>query len=160
MRTVLRLVVSCIAAALWTAPGHAEVTVTFANPQQYADAESRSANVQKDLRAYLRRLSARLARGVDLNVTVLDLDLAGFDMSTRGPNNVRLLTSATWPKIKLRYVLTKNRRIVATGKEWLTDQFYRSRAGLASASDPLRYEKNMLDDWFRTRFASHLKTGG
>jgi hypothetical protein len=159
MRTVLRLVVSCIAVALWTAPGHAGVAVTFANTQHYADADSRSVNVQKDLRAYLRHLGGRLERGVDLHVTVLDLDLVGFDMSTRGPNNVRVLTGATWPKIKLRYVLTKNRRTVAAGEEWLTDQFYRSRAGMASESDPLRYEKNMLDDWFRTRFASYLKAG-
>ena len=38
-------------------------------------------------------------------------------------------------------------------------RFLRSR-GYGSPSDPLRYEKIMLDDWFRSRFASHLRKGG
>jgi hypothetical protein len=88
-------------------------------------------------------------------VTVLDIDAAGFDMSTRGPSSYRVLSGATWPKVKLRYVLTKNGKVVTSGEEWITDQ--RAHAGMAPSSDPLRYEKNMLDDWFSARFASHMR---
>jgi hypothetical protein len=160
MRAMSHLAISLIAAVLWAAPADARVKVSFADPARYADGELRYANVQKDLRAYLQRLGGRLNRGVDLNVTVLDIDLAGFDMSTRSPHKYRVITGATWPKIKLRYTLTKNRKTIASGEEWLTDHLYRSRIGMASTSDPLRYEKNMLDDWFSSRFASHLKSGG
>jgi hypothetical protein len=150
-----------IAAAIFIVPVTADagVRVAFADPQHYADADSRSPTVRQDLRTFLKRLGGQLPRGTDLSITVLDISLAGFDMSTRGPDNYRLLTGATWPKIKLRYVLTKNGRAIASGEEWLADRFYRAHAGLASTSDPLRYEKNMLDDWFRSRFASYLKTG-
>ena len=159
MRALPHLAVSLIAAALWASPADAAVKVSFADPQRYVDGDSRYVNVQKDLRAYLQRLGGRLERGVDLRVTVLDIDLAGFDMSTRNPHKYRVLTGATWPKIKLRYVLTKNRKTIASGEEWLTDHFYRSRIGLASTNDPLRYEKNMLEDWFHSRFSSHMKNG-
>jgi hypothetical protein len=160
MRVMSHLAVSLVAAVLWAAPADARIKVSFADPARYADGEDRYVNVRKDLRAYLQRLGGRLERGVDLNVTMLDIDLAGFDMSTRNPHRRRVLTAATWPKIRLRYVLTKNRKTIASGEEWLTDHFYRSRIGLASTNDPLRYEKNMLEDWFHSRFASHLKSGG
>ncbi len=143
-----------------TTPVSAGVKVNFSDPQRYADADSRSTNVQQDIKAYLQRLGSKLEPGFDLNVTVLDIDLAGFDMSSRGSNNYRVLTGATSPKVRLRYTLTKNRKVVTSGEEWLTDQFYLARAGLASASDPLRYEKNMLEEWFHSRFASHLRKRG
>jgi Protein of unknown function (DUF3016) len=157
MRASSRLAFSCVVVMLLAGPAAAGVKVSFADPKRLADADLRGVDVVKDLRTYFQRLSSRLDRGIDLNVTVLDIDATGFDMSTRGPSSYRVLSGATWPKIKLRYALTKNGKVIASGEEWVTDQIYRAHAGMASSSDPLRYEKNMLDDWFSARFASHMR---
>jgi hypothetical protein len=157
MRVSSHLAFSCVAVLLLAGPAAAGVKVNFADPKRFVDADLRGVDVVKDLRTYFQRLGSRLDRGVDLNVTVLDIDAAGFDMSTRGPSNHRVLSGATWPKIKLRYALTRNGKVVASGEGWITDRVYRAHAGMASSSDPLRYEKNMLDDWFSARFASHMR---
>jgi hypothetical protein len=41
---------------------------------------------------------------------------------------------------------------VANGDETISDINYLMRASIAYSSDSLRYEKAMLDEWFRTRF--------
>ena len=157
MRAPPRLALSFVAVLLLAEPVAAGVKVSFADPERFTDADLRGVDVVKDLRAYFQRLGSRLDRSIDLSVTVLDINAAGFDMSTRGPSSYRVLSGATWPKVKLRYVLTKNGKVIKSGEEWITDQIYRAHAGMASSSDPLRYEKNMLDDWFSARFASHMR---
>jgi hypothetical protein len=42
--------------------------------------------------------------------------------------------------------------LVANGDETISDINYLMRASIAYSSDSLRYEKAMLDEWFRTRF--------
>jgi hypothetical protein len=41
-----------------------------------------------------------------------------------------------------------------SAQETVIDQYYLARPTRAS-SDPLRYEKAMLDDWFRARFVDY-----
>lgn len=158
VRQLLYLGPILMAAALSGAPASAGVRVSFADSARFADSELSTADVAAGLRTHLQRLGGQFGREFQLNVTVLDIDLAGFDMSSRGPSRYRVLNGATWPKIKLRYALIRRGKTIATGEEWVTDQFYRVHAGMASASDPLRYEKNMLDDWFQTRFSGYLRT--
>jgi hypothetical protein len=144
--------------AVWsTAPAAAGVRVSFADSARFADADLSTADVAGSLRTHLQRLGGQFGRGFQLNVTVLDIDLAGFDMSSRGPSRYRILNGATWPKIKLRYALSRNGKSVTSGEEWVTDPFYRVHAGMGSSGDPLRYEKNMLDDWFQSRFSRYLR---
>jgi hypothetical protein len=144
-----------VAAALCGAPAPAGVRVSFADSARFADGELSTADVAAGLRS---QLGGQLGRGFQLNVTVLDIDLAGFDMSNRGPSRYRVLNGATWPKIKLQYALVRRGKTIAAGEDWVTDPFYRVHAGMASSADPLRYEKNMLDDWFHTRFSGYLRT--
>lgn len=162
MRVRPPLIVLAAAAALAAAaPASAGVRVTFADSTRSADDQYRGVAVRKELKAYLQRLGAQLERGIDLDIEVLHIDLAGWDPSTRGsPFSPRLFTAATWPKIRLRYVLTKNRKPIASEEDFVADHFYLTQRGYASSSDPLRYEKIMLNEWFRTRFASHLRKGG
>jgi len=146
-----------LAATLSATSANAGVKVNFPDSARYTDGDLGSADVVAGLRSHLQRLGGQLGSGIDLSVTVLDIDLAGFDMSSRGPSRYRVLNGATWPKIKLRYTLTRRGKTIASGEEWVTDQFYRVHPGMASASDPLRYEKNMLDDWFHVRFSGYLR---
>jgi hypothetical protein len=56
--------------------------------------------------------------------------------------------------MRVRYVLSEGRKVIASGEELISDHFYLSRYGMASSSDPLRHEKSMLDDWFRQKFSA------
>jgi hypothetical protein len=77
-----------------------------------------------------------------------------MDETFRNPSLPRIMRESTWPKIRLRYELTQNRRVISAGDELVSEQMYLGSLGMASSSDPLRYEKNMLDDWFRKKFAA------
>ena len=140
---------------LGTASAGAAVKVIFANTAQYTDGTRYDASAPDAIRTHLQRLGARyLQRGDSLTVTVLDLDLAGYDMSSRGPSRLRVLNGATPPKIRVRYRLERHHKVVAAGEDALSDQLYLGRPGAASSSDAFKYEKSMLDDWFRDRFAA------
>jgi hypothetical protein len=141
-----------IAAALFATPASAAVRVAFADPARFTDATLYDANTLGAIKAHFQRLGARyLGRGDTLSVTILDLDLAGFDLSSRGPSRLRMLNGATPPKISFRYRLERNGKVVASGEESLSDHSYLSRPGANLSSDELRYEKSMLDDWFREK---------
>jgi hypothetical protein len=68
---------------------------------------------------------------------------------------VRYLREITWPRIKLRYVLLQDGDSLMSAEETIADHDYLRRPPGRFASDPLGYEKAMLDDWFRLRFVEH-----
>jgi hypothetical protein len=83
---------------------------------------------------------------------VTDVDLAGrFEWWRPYAYDVRILRDITWPRIKLRYALADGGRTVLSAEEQISDLNYLMNAGVRSSSDPLKYEKAMLDDWFRAR---------
>lgn len=139
----------------------AEVRVSFVDPAGYTDASLRGARrgaepgspVLSGLEGYLKRLGAReLAPGQVLDIRVLDIDLAGeYRPWVRSLNEVRIADGLTPPRIRLEYRLRERGRTVLSASETVTDTNYLSRAGVAGASDSLRYEKAMLRDWFRRR---------
>jgi len=148
-------VLSCVAVILGATPSAAAVKVTFAKPAGYADSTLYDADVLGAIKSHFQRLGARyLGRGDTLSITVLDLDLAGHDLSSMGPSRLRVLNGATPPKIRFRYRLERNHKVVAAGEDSLSDQFYLSRPGAGLSSDELRYEKSMLDDWFRQKLSA------
>ncbi|NML62737.1 DUF3016 domain-containing protein [Massilia sp. RP-1-19] len=135
----------------------AGVTVRFAQPQNYSDLPFASwdrKQVLDDLTEHFQKLAETLPPGVDLNVEVLDIDLAGR-IHHRRANEIRVLRGgADWPIIHLRYSVTQNGEVVASGDERLRDMMYldtlRNRY---STGDPLRYEKHMIDEWFSKKIA-------
>ena len=130
----------------------------FEISRQYFSYETYALALPRDdgaIRAHLQRLGARyLGRGDTLRITVLDLDLAGHDLSSTGLSRLRVLNGATPPKITHRYRLLRNHKLVASGEDSLLDHSYLSRPGTGLSSDELQYEKTMLDDWFREKFSA------
>lgn len=135
------------------------LTVAFIGPETYADASySRSfasekdrAEVQRDIEQHLLRLAERsLPAGDALKIEVLDIDLAGrFEpFSFRTGSDVRIVRDITWPRMKLRYTLTRGGEVVLSEEAQLADLNYLMSTNRYSSSDRLRYEKAMLDDWF------------
>lgn len=164
-RAILLLAFPLLAAA---PPARAAVDVTFTEPARYSDARlhgiyrpGADETVLKQLRAHLETLGRRYLRdGQVLKVEVLDIDLAGrYEPWRASAYDVRFLRDITWPRIKLRYVLQGGGAAVAQGEETVADLDYLSRAEVRLSSDRLGYEKRMLDDWFRTRFAAQTHAG-
>jgi hypothetical protein len=157
---ILRFVVPAgVALLLATSDARAEVNVVFQQPEAYTDADlgstygakSREATLT-ELRTHLQRLGERYLSGDQtLTVEVQDIDLAGrYDL--RHLVEPRVLTEVTWPKIAVRYTLTRNGATLASGEETIKDMNYLTRPERRK-NEPLSYEKAMLDEWFRSLVA-------
>ncbi len=144
-------------AGLFTLASHAalagSVTVQFLPAEQYSDVHvdgDPAIQVFKPLTQSLAQLAQRLPADQTLSVDVTDIDLAG-DWRPVGPQGqwMRVLSAATWPRLTLRYRLSDAAgQVLRSGETTLKDMDYQSPPDLFSNSDPLRYEKRLLRDWF------------
>jgi len=160
----LRHLLAVLALGLWPLAAGAIVTVQFEDPGQFRDAALDGAYRvdanEPALRAidrHLQKLGERyLAPGETLTVEVLDVDLAGrFEPWRPNWHGVRIMDSVTWPMIRLRYTLQRDGHTDISAEERVIDQVYLGRQRTYFSSDRLGFEKQMLDDWFRTRFGEH-----
>ena len=155
-RALAGLLTGLLAAAAGGAP--AAVTVVFSHPEHYRDmpfAPSERARVLKDLGDYFVSLGKDLPPGQDLRVEVTDLDMAGRIHPNVGGQDLRVLRGgADWPHMALRFRLESNGRAIAGGEESLSDMNYLNRLNRLADGDTLRYEKRMIDDWFKNKFVA------
>jgi hypothetical protein len=136
----------------------ASVTTAFSHPQNFRDlpfATSDREQVLRDLADHFARLGKQLPPGQDLKVEVMDLDMAGYIRPNfRGRQDIRVLRGgADWPSMVVRYTLESNGKVIASGEDTLRDMDYLGRINRYSDGDMLRYEKRMIDDWFKAKFA-------
>lgn len=151
-----------LAAALLLFAGAANAgtaSVTFAHPEQFADLPRDASNreqVLADLSEHFGALAAKLPAGQDMKVEVLDVDLAGRSWPGMwGTRELRVLEGgADWPHIKFRYTVTQDGKVVKSGDETVQSMDYLMRLNRYSSGDSLRYEKQMLDSWFKTLTAA------
>jgi len=155
------LAFACLTVALPPRALCAATKVSFAHPENYTDANLYGGYGTRSwqpavsaIGAYLKRLDDRyLDRRQVLTIDVVDIDLAGYIDPLR-PNayNIRILRDGTWPRIRVRYSLAQNGRPLRRGEETIASVDYLTNASARFSSDPLRYEKAMLEEWFRARF--------
>lgn len=165
MRSIARMLIgsSLVAAALAASAGTVEVS--FVNAGNYWDSGTTSwdqdANL-KILSTHLRKLGQRwLAADQVLKVEVLQVKLAGNVRPFHGSTAVRVITGgADWPKLYLRYSLLAGGRPVTSGEEWVSDIDYLHGLSSRGDSEPLYYEKRMLNTWFKARFVDALAAPG
>jgi len=152
---MLLLAVALPAAAAGTA------TVTFVHPEQFTDAgyarenptEWDLAALQRELEKHCQTLAVRyLADGEALAIEVLDVDLAGRFQPAARVHDVRIVRDVDWPRMRLRYTLSRDGVADPSVEERVSDQSFLMSMNAYSSGDRLRYEKVMLDDWFRQRF--------
>ncbi len=158
----LAVLLGLTAAAAMASAGTVEVD--FIAPTRYADAGNTLAEAQANrdtLTRYLQSLGERyLASGEALKVEVLDIDLAGT-VRPRIRGDLRVTRgNADFPKIKLRYTLASADKVARSGEETVSDLNYLGHAADYAGSDPLRFEKRMLADWFKARFVAHKAAAG
>ncbi len=148
--------------SLGTVPASAQpvIEIVFVNPEQYADAsparyvddERDRAATLSELREHLISLGTKYLKAGDrLRIEVLDVDLAGIlELSRSGQRDVRVMREAGVPLIDVRYTMTRE-GVESYGQERITDPAYLKNAIRCRGTDPLCYEKLMLDAWFARR---------
>jgi hypothetical protein len=157
----MKPLITLAALAALAAGAHAAgtVQVQFVQPDKYVDVYD--ADFKRDrnlevLKEHLERAGARvLTDGQVLKIDVLDVDLAGRTRRDARLHDVRVLDGkADWPRIELRYTLETPGQPARTGQASITDMNYLERLAISPpAQEPLRYERRMLDDWFKAEFS-------
>ena len=148
---------AALAAALVLGAGtaSAEVTVNYVNMEQFADLPSgewEREQVLKNLADYIKKLGVDLPAGYDLTVNIYNVDLAGREYpGQRASGDMRVLEGRSdWPLIELQYALSTNGQVFDSGTAQISDVSYMNRLMKRSQeTDNLRYEKRMLQDWFK-----------
>ena len=134
------------------------VNVSFVDPDKFYDSGNshfdKPANL-KTIEAFLQDLGKRyLADGQVLDVEVLNVDLAGYSRPTRQGDLRVVRGGADWPSFQLRYKLSGSGQTLKQGEERVADLNYTGKIASYVARDPLKYEKQLLDGWFRERFSA------
>ncbi|WP_374363245.1 DUF3016 domain-containing protein [Pseudoduganella danionis] len=151
MRAITRSVLA--AALLACGAASAQVSVSYVKPEDFADVPRNAIErerVLKDFSSYFDTWSAKLPAGQTLKIEVLDIDLAGRMWPRHnGGEDIRVLNDgADWPRMRLRYTLEQDGQSVRSGDEQLANMSYMQRINRYWETDTLRYEKQMLDEWF------------
>ena len=148
------------AALLLAAAGAASagtVSVKYQDMDKYMDVpimEQGRAEMLKQFTEHFQRLAQHLPAKQHLNITVTDIDLAGRVEPHRRHfiDDVRILRGgADWPSMQIQYTLQQNGQVIKSGDEHVANMMYLNRINRYD-NDSLRYEKQMLDDWFREKF--------
>lgn len=112
----------------------------------------------QQLARYLQTAAAKpLQPGQRLDVTLVDIKRAGDYEPWHGPRgrDIRIMRDIYPPRISLQYTLKDaSGRIVSEGDARLSDTGYLHNIGLKSDSDPLRYEKRLIDDWVKRQLTA------
>jgi hypothetical protein len=160
MRLDPRVLILCGALAGAATVQAGPVDVSFANATRMSDAGATPSDEQANLKAiaqHLRSLGQRyVGAGQTLKIEVTDVDLAGENkLLRRRIGEMRVARGgADIPKISLRYKLQAGGQVLKEGEETITDLDYLRRPNHYGPADPLAHEKQMLDNWFKTRFAA------
>jgi len=139
--------------ALAAGSAGAAVTVSYVAPDKFTDLPFvpwEREETLKQLTDHFTKLGDSLPPGQDLRVEVLDVDLAGRAIpNARAGRDIRVLRGqADWPRMQLRFSLEQNGQVLKSGEAQLSDMNYLDRHSRYFDSEPLRYEKQMIDEWF------------
>ena len=157
IRSTLGLALALFATAAAAAPG--PVTVRYDHPENFTEtkevrafAPSRAdTGYLQTLQAFIeKQAAAGLAPGQRLDIVVTDIDRAGSYLpSVAALSPVRVVKDIYPPRMTLHFRLLDARgQVLRDGERRLTDLgFMLGSPGGVSSTDPLRYEKRMIERW-------------
>ncbi len=139
------------------------VEVVFVDPAKFTDArdgytgtDSGRDAILDQLREHMQTDAKRyIPDGDKLAISVTDVDLAGDFEPWRGPqwDDVRIVKDIYPPRIKLSFRLTDSAgKVIKEGSRDLRDLAFMMKITMSFRDDPLRHEKQLLDDWFSEEF--------
>ena len=142
----------------------AAVTVNFVDTDKFTDF-SDSYSFPERGRPYLikilseyitKRAERKLPAGLQLQVVVTDVDMAGEFEPWRmaSSRDIRIVKDLYPPRIDLSFrIVNAEGRVVAEGDRKLRDMGF-MYSGRALDSDPLKYEKKLLERWISRELGS------
>ncbi len=144
-------------------PAAGPVSVAWADPAGFTELRysgnrwaATQGNWLGELAEYMRkRAEAVLPAGDTLSLTILDITRAGQYEPWHGPQmqNARIVRDIYPPRmtVQFRHVDAAG-NLLAEGERKLTDPAFLTHATPLNDSDPLRFEKRMVDSWLRREF--------
>lgn len=140
-------------------PAGGPVSVDWTDPAEFSDIrfsgnrwEAQRGNWVQQLAEHLQRSAVRhLPPGQTLQVTLTDVMRAGRYEPWRGPNlqDTRIVRDIYPPRIELTFTrIDAQGSVIDQGDRRLSNAAFMMGSPVGS-SDPLRFEKAMLDDWLR-----------
>lgn len=144
-------------------PAEGPVSVDWTDPAQFSDIrysgnrwEAKRGNWVEQLAQYLQKSAVKkLPPGEQLQVTITDIKRAGQYEPWHGPNlqDTRFVRDIYPPRISLTFKRTDAQgNVIDQGERKLVDSAFLMGNSMLGDSDPLRYEKGLLDDWLRREF--------
>jgi hypothetical protein len=162
LMVVLGFVAVGAAVAASTDKPAATVAVTFVAPEKFTDVKDDYMDSEKgrdallsELKDHLEKRGAKyLSANQRLEIKVTEVDLAGDFEPWRGPNfhDVRIVKDLYPPRVNLEFrLIGADGKVISEGKRELRDLGYMLSMAMPT-SDPLRFDKEMLNDWLRREF--------
>lgn len=142
-------------------PAAGPVSVAWNDPAQFSEMRSSSnryaasqGNWLNNLATYMREQAEEtLPAGHRLELTIIDIQRAGRYEPWLAPNlqDTRIVRDMYPPRMTLRFrELDAAGAVVAEGERKLSDPAFLMNSTRMGDSDPLRYEKRMVDSWLRS----------
>ena len=168
---LLRVVFAlCAAGTVWAADSSTapkKAVVNFDHWEKFADVKDNYSPTERGQQEILQQISDYLVQdaghvvpnGDLLTITFQDIHLAGEFEPWRGAqwDGIRVVKDIYPPHFKFTWALTNSGgTVVKQGQEDIVDLNFQMRI-TAFRDDPLRYEKQILDEWMH-RATWHLKT--
>lgn len=163
-----------VASMLFATPSLANVEIEWKSYEDYSDIrpvnQSRkrfAKNTFKRIEKYMTRLMRDMPEDQTLSMVVTDLDLAGRvqfagaavsfrpGLPNIGNNalDLRVIDTIDFPSIEFSYTLTDaSGNVLRSGEESIKDLDFQTRVLSIPRNQQLRYEKQMLRDWFYQAF--------
>lgn len=160
----LKLFAAAALALLACGAASAAATVTYVEADKFADvpfSPVERERVLKQLTEHFTQLGKQLPAGQELKLEVTELDLAGrIEHHRRNGQDFRLMTGgADWPRIHLRYSLVADGKVLNSGEADLSSMNYLHQMNHYNGGETLRYEKQMIDEWFGKTFGVKVRRG-
>ena len=145
-------------------PAQGNVEVSWNDPSTFTDIryshnrwEAERGDWVRQLAQHFRNSAEKnLAAGERLAVTITDIKRAGEYEPWRGPNadDIRIVRDLYPPRLSFSYTLYgADGRVVDQGERKLVDMAFLMGSQPLN-TDPLRYEKRMIDQWTRRELGS------
>ncbi len=165
------LISSILIAASSSFVAHAEsekpdrVNIEWEDPKSYTDVRPSNQSRKRfrestfnRIEKHLEKLALKLPDGQTLKMTVTDLDLAGHVWPGHiagldSTSEVRIIKRIDIPRVDFSYqLMDASGAVLKEGEEKLKDMNFQEHGTNRFSDDALRYEKNMLTDWFKNTF--------
>ncbi len=143
--------------------GDSPVKVSWSDPAQFTEIrystnrwEAQRGDWVNQLAEYFRKSATkRLPAGDTMQIQITDIKRAGQYEPWHGPrmDDVRIIKDIYPPRLSFSYTISDaSGKVIDQGEEKLVDSAFLMGSTNRMDSDPLRYEKQMIDDWTRKQF--------